>query len=222
MVYAVALMVQDLTAFCLAAVTPEFFRDAYKFHKAVSENDPFIYPRTEEQVKTFIDDGSLFAAWSQGEIIGICYAALDEKEKIWEIGGLAVDPSVQGQGIGTILMAFALAHTIVYGQPFLNRQSIISHVHEENDKPRRIMDKIGFKYTKPVELEDHEAPPSMKRNAEGNVIGDEFEFTPEGLKSLAEWFIKQDFDKLNIEFKMDLANIDHVRTTLDELARELS
>lgn len=42
----------------------------------------------------------------------------------------------------------------------------------------------------------------MKRNSEGEVIGHEFEFTPEGLKVLAEWF-NQDFDKLRIEFRLD-------------------
>ena len=212
-------MTQDLTAFWLANITPEWARDAYRFHKSTAENDPHIWPRTEDQIRTFIEDGSLFGAWREDKLVALCYAAFSEKENVWEIGGLTVDPSVRAQGIGTILVRFTLAHTLVYNQPWANGQEIVSHVHEDNNKPRGILDKVGFKYSRPVELLDDEAPRSMKRNSEGKVVGHEFEYTPEGLKSLAEWF-KQDFDKLNIEFKLGLANVDHVRAALDEMASQ--
>jgi hypothetical protein len=31
----------------------------------------------------------------------------------------------------------------------------------------------------------------MKRNADGNVVGDVFRFTPKGLVALADWFTKE-------------------------------
>lgn len=214
-----ALMSKDLTTFWLANITPEYTRDAYRFHKSVAESNPHIWPRSEEQVKRFIDDGSLFGAWSGDKLIALCYAAFSKEENVWEIGGLTVDPEVRAQGIGTVLVRFTLAHTLVYTQPWANGQQIISHVHEDNDKPRGILDKIGFKYSRQVAVLDHEAPPSMKRNSEGKVIGHEFEFTSDGLKVLAEWF-NQDFDKLRIEFRLGLANVDHMRAALSEMASQ--
>jgi GNAT superfamily N-acetyltransferase len=75
--------------------------------------------------------------------VGLVYAILDVGAATWEVGGLAVAESSQGLGIGTLLMRFALAHTIVYEQPWQNGQELITHVHEANMDPRRILKRLG-------------------------------------------------------------------------------
>jgi len=198
--------------------------EAYVFHKAVTGRDSHIWPRTNEQIKQLANNGCLFAAREgrSGEIVALCYATLDGE--VWEIGGLTVDPSVQKLGIGIMLARLALSHTFVYEQPHLNGQTVISHVHEDNAAPLRLLEHLGFKETGQVELPGDQAPASMKRNSKGMVVGKVFTFTNDGVRNLAIWF--KDFngmiaDGVAAEVDLGPAKLSDLVIALKEIAATL-
>lgn len=178
-----------LDPFIFFQVSSKFAADAFSFHQSISSSNEHIWPRTEEQIKRYAQSGELFAVRiaSTQEFIGLCYVTLDDTNQ-WEVGGVTVANKVQKFHLGSVLVRFALAHTIAYQRPWHYEQKIIAHVHEDNQKPRHLLARIGFEFTKKVEVPGNVAPASMKRNAEGKVCGDEFEFPPEAVVGLQEWF----------------------------------
>lgn len=210
-------------SFRLAQVRSHEAEEAYSFHQASAADDSHIWPRTAAELKALAHDGCVFAAWrASREIVALVYMKLDGNE--WELGGLAVDSSLQQNGLGTVLARFALAHTIVYEQPWQNGQEVIAHVHEANQSPRKLLARIGFEHAKPVEIPGDVAPASMKRNAAGNVVGDQFRFTQVGLRSLSRWFNVEFDGTLGrtgdvVEFDLAPATIDDLKQALAEIAQ---
>jgi hypothetical protein len=143
----------------------------------------------------------------------------------WELGGLLVDSSVRNLGFGSILCRFALAHTMVYEQPWANKQEIIAHVHEANRAPRNLLGRLGFEFVKKIEAPPY-APSSMKRNDEGKVVGDEFRFTKEGLQLLSQWF-NEKYDgttadgRVSIVFDLNPASIDDLKGSLQAITKSM-
>jgi hypothetical protein len=176
------------TRYRLARVSSSAFKEALRFHRSLADPDSHIWPRTSDEIERYIDAGCLFGAWraDTDELVGLAYVVLDGK--VWELGGLTVIGSLNGLGIGGSLARLALAFTIAQEQPWENGQRIIAHVHEENKSPRPLLDKLGFEFTEKIEVPADKAPSSMKRNAEGKIIGDTFEFTRKGLDALSRWF----------------------------------
>jgi ribosomal protein S18 acetylase RimI-like enzyme len=165
-------------------------KQAFAFHQSISSSNEHIWPRTQEQVEQFSKDGELFGVRraSTGEFVGLCYATLDGNE--WELGGLTVEESTRRSGLGEALVRFALACTIAYQRPWAYAQELVAHVHEANDKPRNLLKRVGFEHVGKVELPGDKAPASMKRNAEGKVVGDIFRFPRNGVAELSSWFAK--------------------------------
>jgi GNAT superfamily N-acetyltransferase len=178
--------------FVFFQVSSAFAREAFAFHQSVSSSNEHIWPRTEAEIERFSEQGELFGirGASSGEFVGLCYATLEGEE--WEIGGLIVSKAAQDLGLGTVLVRFALAHTIAYNRPWFYGQKIIAHVHEANADPRNIIGRIGYKHICQIEVPAEKAPPSMKRNEEGKLIGHKFEFPQESLPALLRWF--EEFD----------------------------
>ena len=212
-------------SFRVAQIRSSEAGEAYCFHQASAADDSHIWPRTAEELKALANDGCLFGVWrASREVVALVYMKLDGN--LWELGGLTVDSSVQKNGIGTVLARFALANTIVYEQPWQNGQEIIAHVHEANQSPRNLLVRLGFEHTKPVEIPGDVAPASMKRNAAGNVIGDRFRFTPDGLRSLSRWF-NDEFDGTLgrtsdvVEFDLTPATIEDLKEALAEIAQAM-
>jgi RimJ/RimL family protein N-acetyltransferase len=175
--------------FIFFQVSSKFAADAFSFHQLISSSNEHIWPRTEEQIKRYAESGELFAVRiaSTQEFVGLCYVTLDETNQ-WEVGGVTVADEVQKFHLGSVLVRFALAHTIAYQRPWHYGQKIIAHVHEDNQKPRNLLTRIGFEFAKKVEVPGDVAPATMKRNAEGKVCGDEFEFLPNAVVGLQGWF----------------------------------
>lgn len=161
-----------------------------------------------------------------GEFVGLVYAVLDEQAAMWEVGGLAVADSSQGLGIGTMLVRFALAHTMVYEQPWLNGQEVIAHVHETNMDPIRILERLGFEHSRQIEVPGGLAPESMQRNEAGNVVGDEFRFMRAGIQRLSEWFNER-FDgtlgsgTATVEFDLGPSSIENLKEALRDMASDV-
>lgn len=176
--------------FIFSPVPSYWARQAYEFHESQAGNE-HIWPRTKDQIREYAKTGQLFAVRraSTAEFVGLCYGTLDgEHGDEWEIGGLTVPQDLRRHHLGTFLIRLALAHTIASNRPWHAAQQVIAHVHDENPRPRNILKLMGFEFFKKVEVPGDIAPPSMKRNAAGNVPGDQFRFPPTAVKALLEWF----------------------------------
>jgi ribosomal protein S18 acetylase RimI-like enzyme len=200
---------------------------AFAFHKRIASSNSHIWPRTQAFIEKLAYDDCLFGARSSdsGEYAGLCYSTLDELEKEWELGGLIVDPPVRKLGIGEMLARLALAHTMVVAQPWNEGQNIVAYVHEANSEPRRLLEKLGFQWAETIEIPADTAPPEMKRNSAGNLIGDKFVFTPQGLVHLSDWFDREfdgtiDNGKVLARINLGFMNLDQLRASLRDLANK--
>jgi FR47-like protein len=208
-------------SFRISRVSSAEATEAFRFHKTKAESDSHIWPRTTDQLQRYLDNGCLFGGWRSdtNDLVALVYMALEDTT--WELGGLLVDSSVRKLGFGSILASFALAHTMVYEQPWANGQEIIAHVHEANDAPRNLLVRLGFVFDRKIEA-PADAPASMKRNAEGKVTGDLFRFTKEGLQLLSQRF-NEKYDgttadgKMLIVFDLGPASIDDLRRALQAM-----
>ena len=190
-----------------------------------------IFPRTQEDMRRYADAGELFGVKTthDGEFIALCYVTLDDDTDRWELGGLLVDNAHLHAGIGRFIARMSLAITVAYNDPFKYGQRVIAHVHELNDRPRRLLTQVGFVLTpEKEELPPEIAPASMARNAEGRVIGDVFEFIRDELPKLSRW-ISQEFDgtfgpgRPSVELNLVRGpKLSHIRTTLSEIAERVA
>lgn len=219
-------MIRRKTSYTFAQVNPTEAVAAFSFHEnAATEH---IWPRTLEDIRRYSESGHLFGIKSDeaGGFVALCYAILDEDTQEWEVGGLIVAKPFRRGGLGIFLVRMALAHTMVFQQPWANDQRIIAHVHEANDKPRGLLEEVGFIYSKSVEPPIDIVPGSMLRNEAGKVVGHEFEFPPDGLKRLSHW-LNNEFDGTlgtDMEINIDLgpaADIEFLRAALTSMAESL-
>jgi len=163
---------------------------AHLWHLEFAQFNKAIFPRTFEAFKGMVSARSVWCAISStDEYLGMCYAHFDEEMYEWEIGGLMVSDSAQGQGLGTTLMRVSTAHMIFNEDPlgWRRRPGIVSHVLEGNESPRRIIPLSGFKHSRTVRIPGHVLP-GLPTDDDGYVNGDEFCLdVPAGLNSLADW-----------------------------------
>jgi len=185
-------MAAQPNSFVFAQVPSTAAENAFAFHRNFASKDPHIHPRIESEIIEFAQSGHLFGVRrkSTHEFVGLCYVVQDSGESDWQLGGLTV--TIQKQGIGELLVRFALAHTIVYGvllQEAKWVQKILAYVRKDNNAPRRLLTSLGFEHSGTDVFSREDAPAWMKRNRErGNLVFDEFTFTLVGLRQLATWF----------------------------------
>jgi len=216
------------SSFVFAQVPSTAAENAFEFHRNFASKDPHVHPRIESEIAKFAQSGHLFGVRRKNtnEFFGLCYVVQDSAEIDWQLGGLTV--TIQKQGIGELLVRFALAHTLVYGillQEGKWVQKIIAYVRNDNNAPRRPLTSLGFEHSATDVFSDEEAPVWMERNRErGNIIFDEYMFTLDGLRQLATWFSERFDGTLHpsgAEAQIDLAGhnrIDHLTKALRRLA----
>jgi hypothetical protein len=167
--------------------------DAFAFFQSVAAADPHMMPRSEGEIQEFANRGELFGVRNaeSGALVAMAYATLEEKNREWEFGGLIVGNDIQKLGIATTLVGFTLCSLIANERPWHYGDAIITHIHEDNPRPRNLLSGWGFQ---PIEgpegkttLKGEMAPPSMKRNAEGDVVGDKFRLPRAAVRKLATW-----------------------------------
>lgn len=153
-----------------------------------------LWPRTLEQFKELAEQGCLYEALETTggaeEMVGLCYIAhgaepTSPKTERAEFGGVYITDECRGCGIATALGKVAISNHFVWDPP---KGRMIAHVHEYNPLPRGLLEKqLGFirngEETPPAEV----VPASMKRNAEGKVVGHLFEFQKTTLLKFAAW-----------------------------------
>jgi len=218
-------------SFVFAQVPSTAAEDAFEFHRNFASKDSHIHPRIEIEIAEFARSGHLFGVRrkSTNEFVGLCYVVQDSAESDWQLGGLTV--TVQKQGIGELLVRFALAHTIVYGvllQEGKWVQKIMAYVRDDNNAPRRLLTSRGFEHSGTEVFSYEDAPAWMERDRErGNIVFDDFTFTLDGLRQLATWF-SEGFDGTlhpgGAKAQIDLAGhnrIEHLTKALRHLAGEL-
>jgi GNAT superfamily N-acetyltransferase len=66
------------------------------------------YAKTISGIPTTGDESRVFVAELDGIVAGFVFTMVDKKRKTGEIGLNAVDPAMQGKGIGKAMYAFAL------------------------------------------------------------------------------------------------------------------
>lgn len=123
------------------------------------------------------------------DIVGMSYANVSEDLTEVEVGGLMVDPSTRGKGVGDVLMFLPLAHFLVNEQPLSwdIPPRIITHTLRDNLMPRGIIARVGFRHDRDVVIPGS-ALPGLRTEPDGNVHGVEFLFeVPGGLRSVAGW-----------------------------------
>ena len=166
----------------------------HRFHQ--SQSTEFIWPRTPDYLCQLADEGSLFIALTTNtttnskHIVGMCYAVKGEEpegEQRWEFGGICVSDEFRGYGLGSALGIIAISSHYLYEPPEKDER-LIAHVHEDNSLPRRMLERqLGFikvgQETPPSEV----VPPELRRNAEGFVVGDLYEFKKSTLGKFADW-----------------------------------
>jgi GNAT superfamily N-acetyltransferase len=216
------------SSFVFAQVPSTAAENAFEFHRTFASKDPHVHPRIESEIAEFARSGHLFGVRRKNtnEFVGLCYVVQDSAEIDWQLGGLTV--TIQKQGIGELLVRFALAHTLVYGvllQEGKWVQKIIAYVRNDNIAPLRLLTSLGFEHSATDVFSQEQAPAWMERNRErGNIVFDEFMFTLDGLSQLATWF-SEIFDGTLYpsggEAQIDLAGhnrIDHLTKALRHLA----
>jgi len=167
---------------------------AFSFHCSIAKSDPHLRLRSEDDIRTFAEEGELFGVRSvASNILALCYAALDESSNEYEVGGLAVLPEVRQLGVASVLARFAIAHIIANERPWRSGYRIVAYVHEDNQNPRNLVDRLGFQHSGRSALKGGTS--TMKQNPQGEVVGDKFEFPRAAVKQLCNWF-KREFRSL--------------------------
>lgn len=167
-------------------IEPEEAEAAYQWHREFAESDDHIFPRPWDHYRQLAEDGRIVCAREDGEFVGLCYYAQDGNS--WEVGGLMVAASQQGRGVGLTLMAITLGNLLIDEDPLSRDESVITHVHECNQAPRKIIkDYLQFEKRGEVHRPGHELP-GLKVDEHGIVNGDEFHLVrPNTLLALADW-----------------------------------
>jgi hypothetical protein len=223
-------------SFVFAQVPSTSEHKAFEFHRTFASRDPHIHPRTESEMKEFAQSGQLLGV-RRGDtngFVGLCYVVHDSAESAWQLGGLTV--TMPRMGIGKLLVRFALAHTMVYGELLQEGRwvrKIIAYVHKENKAPRGLLKDLRFQHSGEIVFSLEGAPSWMKRNAQrlrqsakGSIAFEEFTFTSDGLRELATWFYER-FDgtlhSRRAEAEIDLGpiSLEEFKEDLRELAATL-
>lgn len=178
-----------MLSFTFGHVSSQEAANAFAFHREIARSNHHIWPRSLSDLQQYADDGRLFGAreTESGKFVALCYVTLDQTETEFEVGGLTTDASVQDLGIGTFLTRTALAHLVAYERPWDYGQEIIAYVHEANQEPRRLLERLGFRFSESVTVPPSVAPASMKKNASGEMVGHKFVLTKAAATSLSEW-----------------------------------
>jgi hypothetical protein len=164
-----------------------------KFHTAhVGE---YLWPRTLDEIKKMIEDECLYELVESHQVgvklVGICYIAHAEEPNSTvsrrEFGGIFLLEKYRGKtlGLAKFFGMAAISEHFIWDN---SGERMIAHVHEENALPRRLLTQnLGFNEIGKETPPRHIVPKNMRKNKDGDVVGDLFEFQREKLADFATW-----------------------------------
>lgn len=149
--------------------------------------DPFLRAATIKNIEEWIANG---ACWIVRDlagptVVGACNIKVpettpDQPPEPAEFGGIFLHPDYRVRGIADALSTLALASYYWDNDPdSSNPVPLISHVHVKNDKPLKLIDRLGFELDKVIEVPD--GVPGfehMPRDDDGKLRGKEFRLPP--------------------------------------------
>ncbi|MBC8114351.1 MAG: hypothetical protein H7062_08245 [Candidatus Saccharimonas sp.] len=165
---------------------------AYKWHKASTEHDKSVYPRSSSEFNSFVINGMAWSAIDEyGAYQGLAYASYTPAH--WEVGGLAVSVEAREKGVGLLLAYLVLGHLLFEEDPLDNDPPrpirVIVHVLKSNAKPLPIIERLRFRTSGPVTIHGSQLP-GLPTEEDGYVHGKEYELTvPDTLMVLREWAV---------------------------------
>jgi hypothetical protein len=151
--------------------------------------DPFLRAATLEDVESWIANGACWIArdFTGNKVMGACNIKVPETTSAKppepaEFGGIFIHPDYRDRGVADALGVLALASYYWDNDPDSAVPiPVISHVHIENDKPLKLLDRLGFEFCEIIDVPD--GVPGfehMPRDKEGRLRGKEFRFPPHG------------------------------------------
>ena len=172
--------------------------DVHVFH--LSHTTEFMWPRTSLQLEELADQGALLVARGNDVarrreyIVSMCYVMEGEEPeggRRWEFGGIYVSDEFRGYGIGSALGTLMISshYLAEHDEPPQIGERLIAHVHEYNSDPRPMLEAhLGFvQVGKETPPSDVVPPPSLRRNPNGEVVADLYEFRISTLGKFADW-----------------------------------
>jgi GNAT superfamily N-acetyltransferase len=151
--------------------------------------DPFLRAATFEDIERWIADGACWIVrdFTGNNVVGACNIKVPETTAAKppepaEFGGIFIHPDYRDRGVADALGVLALAS--YYWDNDADSEvpiPVISHVHVENDKPLKLLDRLGFEFHEVIDVPD--GVPGfehMPRDEKGKIWGKEFRFPPHG------------------------------------------
>ncbi len=175
--------------FTIRAARPTEVAVVHAFHSRYATD--FIWPRSFVELDALVEAQSVQLALDHaGAIAAICYVDLAdiplEPMDRWELGGIFVRTDCRGLGLAEAVSKIALCAKLIAVPP-TDATELVAHVHERNLSPRALLSNLGFSPTGLHEIPSKEAPPTMERNAAGEVVGDLFRFDFQFCVKHADW-----------------------------------
>lgn len=158
--------------------------------------DAHVWPRTRAELDELASEGCLFEVVDTRDerVVAACYTKDDEEPAgsnagrvRWEVGGLYADESVRGSKLAEALVRVSIISLYVLLDPDAEGQRLIGHVHEYNQKPRRLLESLGFEHDGSEIPPPHVVPPNLTRNEKGEVVGHLYVFRVQALAGFADW-----------------------------------
>lgn len=144
--------------------------------------DPFLRTATIHDVEGWTAKGTCWIVRDLAgpTVVGACNIKVPATPDPAEFGGIFLHPDFRVRGIADALSTLALSSYYWDNDPDSpDPIPIISHVHVKNDKPLKLIDRLGFEFDKVVEVPDDEPGfEHMPRDDDGKLRGKEFQMPP--------------------------------------------
>jgi RimJ/RimL family protein N-acetyltransferase len=149
--------------------------------------DPFLRTATLKDVEGWIRNGACWIVrdFTGNKIVGACNIKVPETTAAKppepaEFGGIFIHPDYRDRGVADALGVLALASYYWDNDPDSAVPiPVISHVHVENEKPLKLLDRLGFEFHGIISVPDGiPGFEHMPRNENGELRGKEFQFPP--------------------------------------------
>lgn len=149
--------------------------------------DPFLRAATIKDVEGWIANGACWIVRDLAgpSVVGACNIKVpgttpDRPPEPAEFGGIFIHPDYRDHGVADALGVLALASYYWDNDPESpDPIPLISHVHVKNDKPLKLIDRLGFQFDTLIEVPD--GVPGfehMPRDDDGRLCGREFRLPP--------------------------------------------